>query len=137
MPTYTCSCDCGAVTAEVEIEDATKAIVCHCDECKLRYGTFCPVFPVADAKYTITKGADKLKTWAYAGASGNPVPCTFCSECGVNMYRKNVPMAGLTIVIASTLKEPWFKEEAVPALCVYEKNKFSWLGGVSAFQSLD
>ncbi|KAK9468987.1 Mss4-like protein [Lipomyces arxii] len=127
MPTYHGSCDCDAVQFDAVIEKPAEAIVCHCNECKIRYGAFSTVYPVPDDKYTITKGEENLKSWSYAGDSGNPVPCTFCSICGTNLYREPVPFAGNKIVIVGTLKEPFFKEEIKPSGFVYGKAKLGWV----------
>ncbi|KAK9375672.1 Mss4-like protein [Lipomyces chichibuensis] len=129
MPSYNGSCDCGAIQFDAEIDQPDGAILCHCDECKIRYGAFCPV-------YAITKGKEYLKSWAYKGDSGEPVPCTFCSNCGTNLYRQPKPYAGNKIVIAGTLKQAWNSEELRPTASVYNSKKLHWFT-IDNFKNLD
>ncbi|KAK9488414.1 Mss4-like protein [Lipomyces starkeyi] len=136
MPSYNGSCDCGAIQFEADIDQPDGAIVCHCDECKIRYGAFSPVFPVPDDKYKIIKGKEYLKSWAYKGDSGKPVPCTFCSNCGTNLYRQPQPFAGTKIVIAGTLKGAWNSEELKPTASVYNSKKLHWFT-IDNFKNLD
>ncbi|KAK9468988.1 Mss4-like protein [Lipomyces arxii] len=127
MTKYHGKCDCGAVQFDAEIEDPSAAIICYCNACKVRYGAFCPVYQVPDDKFTLTSGADKIKSYTYTGDSGLPVPCSFCLVCGTNVFREPQFYTGKKVVIAGTLGEPWYNGELKPSMTVYENERLGWM----------
>ncbi|KAK9381379.1 Mss4-like protein [Kockiozyma suomiensis] len=136
MTKYEGSCDCGDVKVTAEISDPSGGIICHCGECKLRYGPYNAVFAVPEDDYKVVSGKDSLKSWSYTGASGNPVPCSFCSNCGVNMFRKEATLPGLTVVIASTLKEGWESGKLRPTQSLLTSRALPWISEVGTFKNL-
>ncbi|KAK9478074.1 Mss4-like protein [Lipomyces japonicus] len=126
MTRFNGSCDCGAVNFNVELDDPAGAVLCHCDECKLRYGAFSVVYVVPESDLNFEEDWS-IKTWSYPGDSGNPVPCGFCSNCGVNIYRKPAPLKGSYVLLASTLKDSFNREVARPSGEVFTKKKLHWV----------
>ncbi|KAK9468986.1 Mss4-like protein [Lipomyces arxii] len=127
MTTYHGSCDCGAVKFDCVLDNPASAIVCHCENCKIRNGVFASVLAVPEDKFSITSGADKLTKYSYPGDSGNPVPIFFCSICGTTVFKEPVSMAGMKIVLAGTLNKAWFSGEVKPTAFVYGNEKFDWV----------
>jgi len=125
MTKYEGSCHCGAVTYEVEIDNA-KHVLCHCNACKKTSGSdFTLNTIVSSDSLKFTKGEDQLKKYTYKGDSGNDTDCFFCTTCGSVPYKiQHIMGPGKVVIRGSLLKDS--DEWGKPAAEVYGKDKAEW-----------
>lgn len=73
------ACLCGGVNYVVENPEAMG--VCHCTRCQRWTGSSLTGVVVAEENFTVTDGADLIKTYESEFA-----PRNFCSNCGSSIY---------------------------------------------------
>ena len=87
-------CHCGAVEAEINIENFEKVMRCNCSLCK-RKGAIMAI--VDNDKFKIIRGNDKLKIYQF---HTNVAKHFFCSVCGIYTHhhpRINTALTGFNI----------------------------------------
>jgi len=96
-------CQCGAVRYEVTAEPLTL-YCCHCTECqKQSASAFGMSMPVREETLHVTQGAPRR--WVRAAASGAPVDCHFCGECGTRLFQASARNPGVLVVKPGTLDD--------------------------------
>jgi len=101
--TYSGSCNCGAVTAEISGEPIA-ARQCWCRQCqKAAAGgpTNNAIFKLAD----VALNGD-LATWDYVADSGNTLTQSFCAQCGSAVLAQSSARPHLRTVRIGFLDEP-------------------------------
>ena len=87
-------CHCGAVEAEINVENFEKIMRCNCSLCKRR-GAIMAI--VDNDKFKIIKGNDKLKIYQFHTKVAKHF---FCSVCGIYTHhhpRINPALTGFNI----------------------------------------
>ena len=101
-------CHCGAVEAEIKIEDNPKKILrCNCSICK-RKGALMSM--VKNEDFKITKGADKLILYQFHSKVAKHF---FCSICGIYTHhnpRANPAMTGFNVGCIDEINQYDFKD---------------------------
>jgi hypothetical protein len=77
--TYKGACLCGGV--EYEISEPVGMGVCHCTRCQRWTGSSLTGVVVDKENFTVTKGANQIKTYESEFA-----PRNFCGHCGSSIY---------------------------------------------------
>ncbi|HWL62214.1 MAG TPA: GFA family protein [Steroidobacteraceae bacterium] len=91
MASYHGSCQCGAVSYDVEI-DLGHTITCNCSRCQ-RMG-FVLAFAPAEA-FQLRSGADTLTEYRFASKT---IRHLFCSTCGVESYAEGRKPDGSAVI---------------------------------------
>jgi hypothetical protein len=83
MPKHTGSCQCGAVSYEVEI-DLANTITCNCSRCR-RLGSILAFAPWD--QFTLLKGEGATTTYKF---NHHAIDHNFCKTCGIQSYARGV-----------------------------------------------
>jgi hypothetical protein len=76
-------CMCGAVRFEVTAP-LLGAVYCHCKRCQRRTGSaFAVSGRVRPGSFTITRGADAIRTYSPEGGGWDK---SYCGECGSHLF---------------------------------------------------
>ena len=131
MTKFSGRCLCGGVTYEGSGEPVFTG-KCHCTDCrKASGGGHMALFAVPEGAVKIS---GETKSYGLKADSGATVTHHFCPNCGVRMFNTNTNMAGLTVLVASTLDDPEFYK---PAMTVYASRALSWDQPDAATQKFD
>ena len=87
-------CHCGAIEAEIDIENLEKIMRCNCSICK-RKGAIMSM--VNNENFKIIRGEDKLKIYQFHSKIAKHF---FCSICGIYTHhnpRSNPSMTGINL----------------------------------------
>ncbi len=87
-------CHCGAVEAEIKINEISKSLKCNCSICK-RKGAIMSM--VNNENFKIIRGEDKLKLYQFHSKIAKHF---FCSICGIYTHhnpRSNPSMTGFNL----------------------------------------
>ena len=99
-------CQCGAVRYEISATPAT-VYACHCRDCQRQTGgAFALSMIVPRAAVAIAAGRPRewLRPGAHA-ASGTPMSCFFCGDCGARLYHLPSRFPDLAVVKPGTLDD--------------------------------
>lgn len=91
MTSYHGSCQCGAVSYDVEV-DLGQTITCNCSRCQ-RMG-FVLAFAPAEA-FHLRSGGDAVTEYRFAS---NTIRHLFCSTCGVESYAEGRKPDGSAVI---------------------------------------
>ncbi len=91
MARYHGSCQCGAVSYDVEV-DLGQTITCNCSRCQ-RMG-FVLAFAPAEA-FQLRSGADAVTEFRFAS---NTIRHLFCRTCGVESYAEGQKPDGTAVM---------------------------------------
>tara|TARA_A100001011_G_scaffold334518_1_gene362918 strand:- start:346 stop:705 length:360 start_codon:yes stop_codon:yes gene_type:complete len=100
-------CHCGAIEAEIDIENLEKIMRCNCSICK-RKGAIMSM--VKNDKFKVTKGKDKLKLYQFHTKVAKHF---FCSKCGIYTHhhpRINPAMTGFNVGCIDEINQYDFKD---------------------------
>jgi hypothetical protein len=104
-------CHCGAVEAEINLQDDLKKIIrCNCSLCK-RKGAVMSL--VKNEDFKILKGADKLSLYQFHTKVAKHY---FCSICGIYTHhnpRSNPAMTGINLGCIDEIETLDFKNVTV------------------------
>jgi hypothetical protein len=115
-------CQCGTVRYEVA-GDPLMVVVCHCSDCQRQSGSaFGMSFIVARGSFRLLRG--KVKTFTRKADSGRAATCTFCPECGTQIYQEPDFLKDMVSVKPGTLDDTSFLR---PTLQTWVGRKHSWV----------
>ena len=115
-------CQCGKVRYEVA-GDPLMVGVCHCLDCQRQSGSaFGMSFIVAREAFRLLRG--KLKNFTRKADSGRAATCTFCPECGTQIYQEPDFIKDMVSVKPGTLDDASFLR---PTFQTWVGRKHAWV----------
>jgi hypothetical protein len=115
-------CQCGTVRYEVA-GDPIMVGVCHCSDCQRQSGSaFGMSFIVAREAFRLLRG--KVKTFTRKADGGRAATCTFCPECGTQIYQEPDFLKDMVSVKPGTFDDTSFLR---PTFQVWVGRKHSWV----------
>jgi hypothetical protein len=82
--------------------------VCHCSECQRQSGSAFGMSMMVPQANLVVEGT--LKSFTRSSASGRPLSCHFCPECGTRIYHVPSYAHGVLNVKPGTLDDPsWLR----------------------------
>jgi hypothetical protein len=115
-------CQCGTVRYEV-VGDPVMVGACHCSDCQRQSGSaFGMSFIVAREAFRLLSG--NVKTFTRTADSGRAATCTFCPECGTQIYQEPDFLKDMVSVKPGTLDDTSFLR---PTFQVWVERKHSWV----------
>lgn len=115
-------CQCGAVRYALS---APPLMIynCHCTNCqKIGGGAFATSATVAEAAFSIVKGAPKRTEWT--SDAGNRRYGLFCGDCGSRLAHGQAPSIGLLSLRAGTLDDTGWVE---PVGDIWTRSAQPWI----------
>ena len=117
------SCQCGALTAEIQDGAEPVVVACHCRECQKRSGS--PFGTMAYYPENFVNFGGEAREYSRPTDSGNTFTTGFCPGCGSTLYGKASGFPGVVGVTLGTIGEPQLLP--VPARSVYEQSRHRWV----------
>lgn len=121
------SCLCGSITVTVTQKDLftpPNGHICHCINCrKITGASSAALLMLPSGNVTLSDPKEYLKTYMdHDTASGNPLPRSFCSNCGstIGELHRDGPYAWLHLGIFPRIPEPEFE--------IFVKHRQPWMG---------
>ena len=122
MTTHTASCRCGQLTA-IATGEPVRISVCHCLDCKKRWGSAFAVQARWPAEQVKIDG--RSKAHVHTADSGNRITFHFCPDCGSDVhYEITGKFDGLIAIPLGAFGDPYF---AAPRFSVWERRTCDWL----------
>ena len=116
------SCQCGALTAEIQDGAEPMVVACHCIDCQKRSGSPFGTMAYYPEDYVAISG--EAREYARATDSGNTYTTGFCPGCGSTLYGKASGFPGVVGLTVGTISQPGF---ARPTRSVYEQSRHHWI----------
>ncbi|KAF2227325.1 Mss4-like protein [Elsinoe ampelina] len=137
----TATCFCGSVQYRFPLAGIKDVFVCHCTDChKLHSAMFGTNFILSASDTVVTRGQDKLKTYATKKsiAAHRTMTNHFCEECGTLMWRTGEGFPGVTIPRAGTVDDfNLMERELRPRVEMFVKDRAAWIKEVDGVVRAD
>ena len=123
------SCLCGAITFTLTGPPA-RNILCNCLNCQKSSGSnLLTNILYKREQYALTSGSSKVKIYKDKSTdSGSELERAFCSDCGSNLYIRNVSnakMAGNIVVCGGTVDDNY--KTFVPQSELFGHRRHAWV----------
>jgi hypothetical protein len=116
------TCQCGALTAQIQDGAEPMVVACHCLDCQKRSGS--PFGTMAYYPENFVYFAGEAREFSRPTDSGNTFTTGFCPTCGSTLYGKASGFSGIVGVTLGTIENAVLP---VPVRSVYEQSKHRWV----------
>ena len=116
------SCQCGALTAEIQDGAEPVVVACHCIDCQKRSGS--PYGSMVYYPEDFVAFAGEAREYSRPTDSGNTYTTGFCPTCGSTLYGKASGFPGIVGVTFGTIADATLP---APLRSVYEQSRHPWV----------
>lgn len=126
------SCNCGAVSFEVNKDDIKRVVNCHCNLCrKMNGAAFSTYVGVLDSGFKFIRGEEHISSHRISEDSSK----NFCKICGTPIYNMNPnKYKAIKIIHLGALNNP---TKYQPEINIFCENKIHWIDKLSQIDSFD
>lgn len=130
MPKLDGSCNCGAVSFEINKDNIKIVVNCHCNLCRKMSGAaFSTYVSVLDSGFKMLKGEANIRKHQVSQDAYKH----FCATCGTPIYNKNPhKYNGITIIHLGALNN---SEELKPWVNIFCKSKLAWVNDIATIEN--